>query len=292
LNNQIIPNHLVPAFEACQSLARSHYENFPVASFFIPQSKRLAISALYAFARTADDFADEPQFASQRLTQLKKWELNLKQAQLGHSTHPFLMAFAFVLKHYQIPIQLPLKLIQAFRMDLKKKRYTTWNQLHFYCEHSANPIGQILLHIFDIHDPLLHYYSDFICTGLQFINFWQDTSRDIKNNRIYYPLEEIKRAKVSIPDLLALSFNSQTQLLVKNVANYTTCYFNKGTPLLYLLKGRLHLEIKATYFGGLGILKKIEAMQYNVFQSQPTWKVYEKIALLTRMLFSPNPSLR
>ncbi len=284
--NHLIPKDLEPAYHQCQKLAFSHYENFPVASLLLPKESRPHIAALYAFARTADDFADEETFKGRRLPELNRWEKELKVAVKGKKAPAILLAFANTLNRFQIPLSLPLNLLKAYRMDLAIKRYSSWKDLLFYCRHSANPVGRMVLYISGIRDEKLHGYSDFICTGLQLINFWQDSSIDLKRNRVYYPKQELKKAGVVEKDLLALKNSSQVRQLVKSALEYTENYYHQGFPLLGSVSGRLHLELKATYLGGKGILNKIKAMDYNVIQNRPSWTALDKLSLLLKALFS------
>lgn len=202
-----------------------------------------------------------------------------------------LQAFTNTLKTFRIPLSLPLDLLKAYRMDLTIKRYASWKDLLFYCRHSANPVGRMVLYISGIRDEKLHEYSDFICSGLQLINFWQDTSIDLKRNRIYYPRQEMKKAGVSEKGLLVLKDSIPVRHLVKNVVEYTETYFQKGYPLLESVTGRLKLELKATYLGGQGILNKIKAMDYNVVKNRPSWHAMDKLSLVSKALFSRVSSI-
>jgi squalene synthase HpnC len=284
--NSPIPRDLRLAYGQCEKLAFSHYENFPVASLLLPKESRPHVAALYAFARTADDFADEEAFEGKRLPQLNLWEKQLKAALKGKKAPPVLKAFANTLKIFQIPTSLPLDLLRAFRMDLAHHRYSTWNSLLYYCRHSANPVGRMVLYIHGIREEKVHQYSDFICTGLQLINFWQDSAIDLKRNRIYYPRQELKKAEVTERDLLALRDSIQVRQLVKNAVEYAENYYERGLPLLEEVSGRLRLELKATYLGGRGILNKIKSIDYNVIQHRPAWSAKDKLLLVLRALFS------
>jgi phytoene synthase len=306
--NPSIPPHLTDAYRRCLELASQHYENFPVASLFLPKESRPHIAALYAFARTADDFADEPSPQSSkknkkgyephggedaitkrwRLREINRWEKGLRDSYIGRNADPVLQAFAHTLRAFQIPLALPLDLLKAFRMDVSQHRYSTWNSLYDYCRHSANPVGRMVLLISGIKDPAVHRYSDSICTGLQLTNFWQDTSLDMARGRIYYPKSEWKKAGVSEKDLLALKWSPASRQLVRNAVNSSEVFFQQGLPLLNHVGGRLRWELKATILGGQGILKKIRAMDYNVFQGRPSWSAWEKTLLAFQALFGPT----
>jgi squalene synthase HpnC len=301
--NSFIPPHLETAYRDCQQMAFSHYENFPVASLLLPKETRPHVAALYAFARTADDYADEPPeplaktrdgllssadeatVRKWRFKRLNQWDQQFKKA-LGEKPAPaILQAFAHTVRTFQIPPELPFALLRAFRMDVSAHRYSTWNSLLYYCRHSANPVGRMVLFIHGIREKKLHHYSDFICSGLQLINFWQDSAIDLKKGRVYYPKVELKKIGISEKQLLRLEDSTSTRELVKNVADYTENYFRQGKPLLEKVGGRLKLELRATYLGGQGILNKIRQMDYNVLQNRPAWSGMDKLRLAARALF-------
>ena len=252
-----IPRPLLSAYDDCQRLAFGHYENFPVASLLLPKGSRPHVAALYAFARTADDFADEEKYEGRRRQELDRWKRGLRNAVAGKQAPAPLRAFAHTLRTFRIPLALPLALLRAFRMDILSHRYSTWNALLYYCRHSANPVGRMVLFISGIRDEKLHRLSDFICSGLQLINFWQDSSIDLGRGRIYYPRTEWKKVGVQEKDLLALKDSPQVRRMVKSAVGFTEGYFRQGYPLLGRVPGRLGLELKATYLGGQGILNKI-----------------------------------
>ncbi|HEY5038598.1 MAG TPA: squalene synthase HpnC [bacterium] len=303
----LIPSHLESAYDQCQKLAFRHYENFPVASLLLPKESRPHVAALYAFARIADDFADEPPETQKairgglfpsgdeeavkkwRFKLLNQWDQNFKKALAGKPAPPILQAFAHTVKTFQIPVSQPLNLLKAFRMDVSMRSYATWESILNYCRHSANPVGRMVLTISGIREEKLHGYSDFICSGLQLINFWQDTSVDLSRGRIYYPKAELRKAGVSNKDLLEKKDSPAVRILVQSAVDYTEAYFRKGYPLLDSVSGRLNLELKATYLGGQGILRKIRKMDYNVLQSRPTLSSWEKMLLVLKTLFTFAP---
>jgi hydroxysqualene synthase len=282
--NLSIPPQLKAAYGECGRLAAAHYENFPVASLLLPKPSRPHIAALYAFARTADDYADEEHYEGKRLTLLSRWEKGLIKAFKDQKTPPVLQAFAHTLKVIHIPLSLPLALLKAYRMDLTVKRYADWKSLLHYCRHSAEPVGRMVLYICGIRDEGLHRFSDYVCTGLQLINFWQDTRIDLKRGRIYYPGTELRKAGVREKDLLALRDSPAFRELVRGAVDFTETHFRKGLPLLQAVPGRLRLELKATYLGGEGILNKIRRMDYNVLQNRPLLGSWDKVWLGFRAL--------
>jgi squalene synthase HpnC len=279
-----IPAPLGEAYRICEKQAFSHYENFPVASLLLPRETRPHVAALYAFARTADDFADEDRYEGRRLAEIYRWEKSLRDALKGKPAPPVLLAFAHTIRTFSIPISLPLDLLRAYRMDLKPHRYPTWNSLLYYCRHSANPVGRMVLLIHGYREANLHRWSDFICSGLQLINFWQDTAIDLKRGRIYYPMVELKKAGVKPSDLLALKNTKQARTLVQASVEFTKNYFRRGFPLLEAVQGRFRLELRATYLGGQGILSKIRSLDYNVLEKRPAWSSLDKASLALRAL--------
>ncbi len=283
-----IPSHLEKAYEDCQRQAFGHYENFPVASLLLPKVSRPHVAALYAYARTADDFADEEKYEGRRLKEIARWERGLKDALKGKKAPAALMAFAHTVRTFQIPLSLPLDLLRAYRMDVVNHRYSTWNALLYYCRHSANPVGRMVLLISGIRDEKLHRYSDFICSGLQLINFWQDSSIDLKRGRIYYPLAELKKAGVGAKGLLALQDSPPVRRMVRSAVDFTEGYFRKGLPLLDAVTGRLKLELKATCRGGSRILGKIRGMDYQVLEQRPHLGVWDKFQVFLAALLPPG----
>jgi squalene synthase HpnC len=279
-----IPPHLTDAYQECQALAFGHYENFPVASRLLAKNVRPHIAALYTFARTADDFADEEKHEGTRLTRLKEWERNFHKALQGKPATPYLDAFAYTVRAFQIPLKLPLDLLKAFRMDVSIHRYASWDRVLHYCRHSANPVGRMVLLIHGVRDEILFQYTDYLCSGLQLINFWQDTSIDLRRNRIYYPKSELKKVGIRERDLLAFRDSPEVRTLVKNAVDFTEAYFSKGLPLLGRIRGRLKLELRMTYHGGSRILNKIRGMNYNVLQKRPVLNRRDKMSLVFKTL--------
>jgi len=288
-----VPPHLQADYAESTRLAAAHYENFPVASLLMPAASRPHVTALYTFARIADDFADEEKYEGRRLQELARWEAQFRSALRGQKAPPALRAFAHTVKTFQIPLRLPLDLLKAYRMDLTVKRYPTWDKVLNYCRHSANPVGRMILLISGIRDEKLHRYSDFICGGLQLINFWQDTRIDLGRDRIYYPLSELKKAGVKEKELLSGKDSPAVRRLVQNVIDHTDAYYQEGFPLLNSVEGRLQWELRATYLGGQGILNKIRRMDYNVLVQRPAWSALDKTLLLVKaILGTVRPSNR
>lgn len=274
------------AFEHCERLARRHYENFPVASFFLPKHLRPYVAAIYAFARTADDFADEGERTeTERLALLNDWQAKLDECYRGNPTHPIFVALAEVVREKAIPKQLLADLLTAFRMDAAPKRYRTFDDLVLYCKHSANPVGRLVLHLFDDASDRNCVLSDNICTALQLANFWQDVRVDIQKNRIYFPLEDSERFGYTENEFRRGTFNNAFRALMEFEVERTKLLFEAGKPLLQEAPPNLRFELHLTWHGGMTILKKIERSGCNVFAHRPMISLGDKIAILTSAVF-------
>jgi len=267
------------------SLAQSHYENFPVGSFLLPRELRRPIRLIYAFARVADDLADEGADAEEtRLRKLDEWEGELNGALGGGGGSSFFTELAQVITSNSIPSSLFSDLIEAFRMDARGATYETFDMVEFYCRHSANPIGRILLHLLGSAKRELFVYSDAICTALQLTNFWQDLSVDIERNRVYIPSEDLARFGLTLEDLRQNAGTGKLPHLLKYQVDRTRNFFLKGMPLLRLIDRRFALELRMTVNGGLKILEKIEAQNYDILRRRPSISTLDRALLLGRSL--------
>lgn len=288
------------SFAYCENLAKTHYENFPVGSFFIPKEKRKYVWSIYAFARIADDFADEgrdpkesQEDLKKRLDALDEWELKLIRAARGEIDHPVFAALTETIKKFEIPIQLLKDLLTAYRMDVMQKRYKDFNELFHYCKHSANPVGRLVLLTFGYKDEALHQLSDKICTALQLANFWQDIPIDFAKDRIYLPQDEMRKFHVTEGDLAAKICNRAFKNLLKYCVDRSFYLFKEGLPLCYQVGKDLRMEMKLTWLGGTMILKKIVGSEYDIFRKRPVIGMADKIKFLMRALspFHLKPSL-
>ena len=284
---------LEEAFEWCQRLAKSHYENFPVASFLIPRTKRRYVAAIYAFARIADDFADEgygPDSGlspSDRLESLDEWEAQLVECYQGRATHPVFIALSCTVRDLSIPVELLSDLISAFKQDVVKHTYSNFDELLDYCRRSANPVGRLVLRVFGYDDSELDRLSDSICTALQLTNFWQDIAVDAQKNRIYLPQDDLARFGVSTTDVSQLCFSEAFRSLVKFEVERTREFFYTGAKLPELVHGRLRYELRLTWNGGMKVLEKIEQTGFNTLKLRPQLVSSDKLRIAMRSL-SPS----
>ena len=278
---------VLQAFEYCRTMARTHYENFPVASFFIPKAVRPYIWSIYAFARTADDFADEGTMtAAERLERLDDWGRQLDGCFAGNPRHPVFIALAETARRTEIPRQLLADLLTAFRMDVTTNRYETFADLLGYCRCSANPVGRLVLHVFGNAAERTTTLSDHICTALQLTNFWQDVGVDLKKNRLYLPLEDMRRFGYTEQQLGQGRVDSRFMDLMRFEIDRTRGMFADGAPILQEAAPSLRFELALTLHGGLRILRMIERMSYDVLSARPALSASDKMAILMASLLS------
>jgi len=268
-------------------LAETHYENFPVGSFFLSKEFRAPIRLVYAFARVADDIADEGNDSKEaRLQRLDDWEGEFKKALAGEIGIPFFQELAETVVKYAIPPSLFFDLIAAFRMDASGRDYSTFEDLLFYCRHSANPVGRILLHIFKCANDETCRLSDSICTALQLANFWQDLSIDIKRNRVYIPRDDFERFGLTADDLRSGSGTDPIRTLLKFQVERTKKLFLDGRPLFRLIDKRFALELRLTYHGGMRILEKVEHLGYDTLYHRPVLSRFDWALIVIRSLLT------
>lgn len=271
------------SFKYCEKITKSHYENFPVASRLIPKDKRKYIYSIYAFARKADDFADEPgMIKEERLRCLDEWHNKLSKCYENNSNEnePIFIALGQTVKDFLIPIELLDNLLKAFRQDVVKNRYDTFEEVLSYCRNSANPIGRLVLMILNYRDEKLFKYSDYICTALQLTNFWQDVAVDLKKDRVYIPHEDMRKFGYTIGELFESRFNDNFRELIQFEIEKTEGLFQRGKNLISLVN--FAKELKLIWLGGMEILNKIKKNKYNVFTKRPELGIFDKIKLFFR----------
>jgi squalene synthase HpnC len=248
-----------------------HYENFPVASRILPRHLRLPVVAIYRFARTADDIADEGDAAPPtRLAQLAAYARRLDAiAQGAMPGDPIFGPLARAVREHALPIELLHDLLAAFRQDVVKVRYANVAELLAYCRLSANPVGRLLLHVFDeAQEPNLTH-SDAICTGLQLVNHWQDVAIDWRKGRVYLPQDELERFGVTEAQIAAESADEHWRTLMRLQGKRARAMLESGAPLTRALSGRIGLELRLIVAGGARILDKIDAVDGDVFRHRP-----------------------
>jgi squalene synthase HpnC len=265
------------SFQACEEIASRHYENFPVASFFLPREKRKHVAAIYAFARTADDIADEQGLPSEtRLAKLDELQERLQQCSNGTARGPLFIALGETIRRHQVPVEYFENLLKAFRMDVEKHRYATWQELLQYCSYSANPIGRLVLHLFRYRTEDQFQASDATCTALQLTNFWQDLSIDLRRGRLYIPLEDLERFHCTESDILAGRMNDRLRSLLCFQVERTIEMFEKGRGVWATVGKNLRLQLKVTWLSGMRVLKKIRESEYDVFRNRPMISLLDK----------------
>ena len=267
------------AYAFCEQLAREHYENFPVASLLLPRRMRPHIAAIYAFARTADDFADEPgRDPGERLRLLADVRERLHRAagngRPADDDHIFI-ALHDTIERCRLPVQLLDDLLSAFEQDVRVSRYSTWTDVLDYCRRSANPVGRLVLRVAGVHDSTADRASDAVCTALQLANFWQDFGRDWRNGRLYVPAEECRRHSAAERDLEGPALSVAWTRTLRACVEHTRRLFDDGKPVAAFVNGRLRLELRATWLGGVRILEKIEAMGYDTLWQRPRLRTWD-----------------
>lgn len=279
-----VPHHLAGAYAHCAGIARRHYENFPVASVLIPKRLRPHVCAVYAFARRADDFADEARFSGRRTARIGAWERQFKQAIAGHTHNPVLAAVAHTVHAFDLPETPFFDLLSAFRQDVTVSRYQNFEQVQDYCRRSADPVGRIILMLFGYRQERYMDWSDAICTALQLANFWQDVAVDAKKDRIYLPTDDMARFGVTENDVLNGHMSDAFRDLMAFQVSRTRALFQDGRPLCTSVSGRLAFELKAIWLGGMGILDAVERSDYNVLAARPAHGTSDRLRFLSAAL--------
>lgn len=279
---------LAEAREYCRRLARSHYENFSVASWFLPKPLRQHFFNVYAYCRISDDLGDEVGDKAASLRLLDRWEGELNACYDGSPRHPVFVALAETVRQFEIPKHEFVDLLTAFRQDQRVTRYETFADLLGYCRNSANPVGHLVLYLCGYRDAGRQLLSDYTCTALQIANFWQDVSRDYAIGRIYLPLEDLRRFGVT-EDTIRERENSPAfcEMMRFEVARARQ-WFAQGLPLAGRVDGKLALDIELFSRGGQEILTAIERQGYAVLGRRPAISTPRKLALVARAALRPT----
>ena len=269
------------AYDACTKLTRAHYENFPVGRL-VPREMQPHVHAVYAFARYADDLADEGYAGSakaqgaqdvmtpgQRLAALDDWERQLCSPPGTPGLHFIFIALHETIRKLDLPFSLFTDLLSAFKQDVVKRRYANFNEVLDYCRRSANPVGRLVLLLHGNREEKLHLLADHICTGLQLANFWQDVGVDLEKDRIYLPEDDRVTYGVTEKSLFDHKADDKYRQLLAFQVDRAQGIFNQGEPLTKKLSGKLRVEIRMTWLGGTTILRKIEALKYDTLNHRP-----------------------
>ena len=256
------------SYEYCRRLAKSHYENFTVASWFLPGEKRPHVYAVYAFCRFVDDLGDES--PGDRLSLLDRWQDELESCYDSTPTHPIAVALSETIRRFDIPREPFLKLVEANRIDQRAHRHETYDDLLRYCDHSANPVGHLFLYLFGYRDEERQRLADATCTALQLTNFWQDVRRDWDMGRVYIPQEDMERFGYTEEKLQAGVVDDSFREMMRFQVERARGLFNDGAGLVDRVEGVVRLDIALFTLGGLHVLKAIERQRYDVLSRRPT----------------------
>lgn len=304
------------AFRYCERLAKTHYENFTVGSFLVPKALRRHVHAIYAYCRWVDDLGDEPfeplmeslaganwmheqirsgtqsLGPSQRMALLDRWEEELEACFTGTPTHPAMAALQHTVHAFHIPREPFLKLIEANRMEQRASRYSTYEDLLFYCDHSANPVGHLFLYLFGYSDKGMQELSDYTCTALQLTNFWQDVHRDYQIGRIYLPLEDMERFGYTEAELAQDVVNRNFTDLMAFEVQRAEELFQRGLPLVDMLEGKAKTDVALFTKGGMAVLEAIKKQRYDVLSRRPALSRWKKARLFlstwAKMIWRPS----
>jgi squalene synthase HpnC len=273
---------LSAAQEYCRRLARSHYENFSVASWFLPPRLRQHFFNVYAYCRISDDLGDEVGDPAASLRLLDQWEMELHACYAGSPRHPVFVALAETVRGFDIPKQPFRDLLTAFRQDQTVTRFPVFQDVLNYCRNSANPVGHLVLYLCGYRDSERQALSDFTCTALQLANFWQDVSDDYGKGRIYLPLEDLSRFRVTEPDIRERRNTAAFCQLMQFEVSRARDWFARGLPLIKQVDKQLAVDLELFSRGGQEILNAIERQDFRVLGRRPSISKSRKLALVAR----------
>jgi squalene synthase HpnC len=275
---------LEEARDYCARLAKSHYENFLVASLFVPKPLKQHFYNVYAYCRISDDLGDESGGPDKALPLLDWWEEELEACYAGQPRHPVFVALVETNAQFGIPKEPYADLLHAFRQDQATPRYQTYEALLGYCRYSANPVGRLVLYLCGYSDAERQCLSDATCTALQLANFWQDVARDYDIGRIYLPLEEMARFGVTEEQIAERRFTPAFAELIRFECDRTKALFKEGSKLCPLVDRRVRLDIEMFSRGGQEIVRRIEAQGYDVLTRRPEIPKSRQMAMLAGRL--------
>jgi squalene synthase HpnC len=273
---------LPEAYAYCERLARTHYENFSIATWFLPKRLRQHFFNVYAYCRISDDLGDETGDTAASLQLLDEWETELNACYAGSPRHPVFVALAGTVREFDIPKHEFSDLLRAFRQDQTVTRYESFDDLLGYCRYSANPVGHLVLYLCGYRDSERQQLSDYTCTALQLANFWQDVSPDFQKGRIYLPLESLRKFGVSEANLAAKQNTTQFIEMMRFEVQRARDWFSRGLPLISKVSRELAIDIELFSRGGQEILNAIERQGYAVLGNRPAISKSRKLALVAR----------
>ncbi len=266
----------------CRQLATTHYENFSVATWFLPKRLRQHFYNVYAYCRISDDLGDEVGNAQQSLELLEQWEAELNACYRGTPRHPVFVALTDTVKQFGIPKHEFSDLLIAFRQDQTVTRFETFDDVLGYCRYSANPVGHLVLYLCGYSDAERQQLSDYTCTALQLANFWQDVTVDYGKGRIYLPLEDLRRFGVSGEDIAQRRATPEFIALMKFEVERAREWFARGLPLVKMVDHELAIDLELFSRGGQEILNAIERQGFDVLRSRPAISKSRKLMLVLR----------
>jgi squalene synthase HpnC len=266
----------------CACLAQSHYENFTVASWFLPKRLRQDFYNVYAYCRISDDLGDEVGDAAASIELLDQWQCELDACYGGSPKHPVFVALSETVRTFQIPKHEFCDLLIAFRQDQTVTRFQTFDDVLAYCRYSANPVGHLVLYLCGYRDAERQQLSDYTCTALQLANFWQDVTVDYAKGRIYLPLEDLQRFRVSEDDILCSRNTPDFAAMMKFEVERAREWFRRGLPLVDRVDRELAIDLELFTRGGQEILRAIEKQDFAVLGNRPSISKPRKLALVAR----------
>src|SRR5450432_346951 len=273
---------LEACYRYCEALVRARHHNYPVGSMFARSELRKHIFALFAFARVADDFADEKTFEGRRARELDRWEEQLHDAYRGHAVHPVFVALADTADRFALPITEFTELLSGFRTDLERRRYATFDELRAYTRQAAEPVGRLLLYIGGYRAPELHAFADDLSSAVAIARLVQDVPADWTRGRVYLPAVYLRHTAATEADIASRKVSPQVGNLVRYEVARTRALFERARPLVDVVGADLAVELALTWHGGMRILDKIEAMGDRLFAQRPKLNTIDKGIVLAR----------
>lgn len=279
------PLEVDACYRYCEAMARARHHNFPVASLFVPTRLRRHLMAVYAFARTADDFADEPEFEGRRSAELDRWEERLHRCYFGEPPdHPVFVALADTVQRFDLPITEFAALLRGFRTDLDIRRYPTFADLRNYTALAVEPVGHLVLYLAGYRDPELHRFADDLSTALALAKLSQDLMADFDRGRIYVPTEDLRHFGVTEADLAARRASPELAAMVRYQVARSRALFERARPLVDRVGDDLAIETALIWLGGVHILDKIAQTGAGIVTHRPRLNSFDKAMVVTRAL--------